>query len=260
MSCIRDCLSEQDLESGLTRLSNAFRGDYKPHAILEGSSPIGSMRFENDKIYLTFRGAVNSFREPLSCLDIRKVSADRWGLPGQVHSGLHVSFCHVHPSIDTYLTNLSETRDITNIPVMIEGYSRGAGMAMLTAAHLVHRYALRNITLVTHSPMNLFNQEAANSFKEKIKNQWNFSCKSDIILKWIGSSWFGFYPSGNNIEFSTELSESFAERIRKKAYTHLIRPALIWPLLRCLMPLGLWEAHMLETYQDGSIRAFQNLS
>lgn len=247
-------LTERDIQDSLTRLQAAFAGDYGPYPLCEGTRKIGSLAEKGDTIYLTFRGSVNSFAEILSCLNLRKCSAEKWGLAGKVHAGIHASFCKIQESIEHHLSNSPSLR---NRKIVVEGYSRGSALAMLTAAYLAKRFAADQVTVLTYSPMNVFDQTGAESYQSKIKKQWNFVCKNDFFPKWIGPSLLGFCALGKRIEFSAAESPSYVERVQKRAYTHLLRLPLIGTFLRWIIPLRLWEAHMPETYQDGSILAMR---
>jgi hypothetical protein len=245
-------LTANEIRNSLTRLQNAFHGDYSPIALHEGSRKVGCLRIENNKIFFTFRGSVNSLTELFTCLDVRKSSMEQWGLAGKVHAGLHSSFCKVQQSIDACLTRYLPRRDLQGMEVVVEGYSRGSALAMLTAAYLAHRYAANNLTILTYSPMNIFDETAAHAYKERIPHQWNFVCTDDFFPKWFGPSWLGFCPSGDRITFSANESPSFVERVRRRAYTYL---AHRW-LFRFFIPVRFWEAHMPATYNDGAILAF----
>lgn len=248
---IPTALTVKEIDASVKRLEAAFNGYYASLPLKEGSRSVGCVRLEGNKLYLTFRGSVNSFSELLTCLDFRKVSADsKWGLPGKIHAGLYASFCKVQKSLDSQLQKLFPQKNLKGVQVLVEGYSRGSALAMLTAAYLTQCFAADHLTLLTYSPLNIFDKIAAKAHQKKIKNQVHFVCTGDFVPQWIGPPCLGFYPCWNRREFAPDTSPSFLERVQKKAYTHLIRPRLIGRILRWIIPLRLWEAHMPETYMD----------
>lgn len=250
-------LTEQDIRDSQLRLQAAFEGDYGAMPLSEGSRKVGSLSTKDDTIFLTFRGSVNSFLEILSCLYLTQRDAQKWGLEGKVHAGIHAGFCQVEKSIESYLDRYPSLK---GKKIVLEGYSRGSAFAMLAAAYLVKRFAADRLTVITYSPMNLFDLEGAKSYEKKIQNQFNFICKDDFFPKWVGPSFLGFCAVGKNLMFCATESISYLERVQKKAYTHLIRLPLLGTFLRCIIPLRLWEAHMPETYRDGSLIALRKQS
>ncbi len=249
-------LSSNEVEDSLARLRSTFEGNYGALPLFEGEKKVGRIYQQDQKIYLTFRGTVNSFTEPLSCLHLRKFSLEKWGLAGNVHAGIYNSFCQVQRSIDTYLGRILPHLD-PRTEFLIEGYSRGSALAMLTAAYLADKVGKERIRVLTFSSMNIFDEEGAKSYGEKVIHHLSFICEEDFLPRWFGPACLGFYSVGKKLLFSAASVPSFLERVRIRAYTHLTTHWLVGPITRFFVPLRLWEAHMPETYESGAPLALE---
>jgi hypothetical protein len=246
-------LTPLEVSESLRRLKETFQGSYGSIPLLDGEDRVGRMTLEGQKVHLTFRGSIDSFTEILSCFNLGKYSTEEWGLAGRVHAGIYNSFCNVRKSIDENWDRHFSHLDPRNVEFIVEGYSRGSGLATLASAYLTHKFVESRLKVFTYSTMNIFNEEAARSYEQKIPHHWSFICSDDVFPQWIGSSCLGFHSIGTKMIFSPSHSASFSERVRTYAYTHLSKHWLITLLARIFIPSYYWEAHMPETYEEGSI-------
>jgi hypothetical protein len=186
-----------------------------------------------------------------------KVSVEEWGIAGSVHAGIYNSFCNVRKSIDDSWERHFSHLDPRNVEFIVEGYSRGSGLAQLASAYLTQKFANCRLKVFTYSTMNIFDAEAVQSYKQKTPHHWSFICTGDFFPRWVGPFCLGFHPVGNQFAFAPDDSSSFSERVRTRAYTHLSTHWLVSLLAHTFIPSVLWEAHMPETYEEGSLLALR---
>jgi hypothetical protein len=246
-------VTENDIKNSLYRLQNAFNGKYGEFSIQEGKRKVGMLTLDGDKkrIYITYRGSVNSFFETFSCLFIWKKNVE--GLNGRVHAGLYNAFQKTKTSFQAVLEKVLKKMGVSlnQIEFVVEGYSRGSGLAALTALFLKQNFPGNNVDVLTYSTMKLFDQKGVNSYQNVIKDHhWSFLCNEDLFPRWIGPSCFGFHSIGKKITFSAQISQGYKQRVNEKKYTYLGQiPVVSW-LIRRVIPVKYWEAHMPQTYQD----------
>lgn len=245
-------LNPNEIRNSLDRLDSTFYGNYNPIPLFEGDRPVGRIEEQNGRIYITFRGSVDSFLEVLTCLRATKTSPSKWGLGGAIHTGIYNGFCKVEKSIDECLERLARSSglDLRRTEFVIEGYSRGSSFAMLTAAHLVEKLGIERMKVLTYSTMNIFNKEAVEAYNRAVPHHWNFHCEQDSLLGTIGSETLGFYSPGKKVSFSAAPLPSYKKRVENRKYTNLTRNWVAGPILRRLISPSVWEAHMLDTYRE----------
>lgn len=235
-----------NIENSLRRLQQTFQGEYGDYPIIEDNRPIGAISFEATKVHVTFRGSINSLQEIFSCLDLRKESlGEHVGLSGKVHKGIYKAFLKTHRAV---LSRLQEMRRQTEI--IVEGYSRGAGIATLMGAYLKKQFPDRTVSIFAYSPMKIFDRAAASDYERKVSSLYNFVCQEDLIANWTPSC-LGFCSVGREYIFSAQKLNAYTERVRTRQYLHL-RSGWLGTILKWIIPARIWEAHMMETYQEGA--------
>jgi hypothetical protein len=238
-------ISSSDVTESLKRLQRNFEGAYGPDPILEDDRIVGSIHSDEKKTYLTFRGSVNSLWEVLSCFDIRKRSLKAIGLPGSAHRGIYEAFHKTHSAVLEKLKIVGSDREI-----VIDGYSRGAGIATLMGAYLKKRFPERSIKVLCFSPLKIFDREASLQASFQLPPIYNFICQEDWAPSWA-PSWLNFVAVGVQYTFSAAKLPNYAERVKNRTYLHLMS-GCVASLVKWILPARVWEAHMPETYQEGA--------
>ena len=258
-----------EIQNSLDRLQNAFRGNYGAYPLLEGNKAVGMLTFdkENRIIYVTYRGSIGSCLELLSCLCFWK---KKWIEPdphfkfkGEVHATLLNAFQKVKSCFQGPLDKmLKETKSsIQDWKFVVEGYSRGSALAMLTAFFLKQAFRPHSVRVFTYSTMKIFDENGAKSYEEELgKEHHSFLCKEDPFPRWLGPSVCGFrLAPRNHIVFNATGNPDYDKRVREKCYSYLhplaqlfSRLPLIGWLFRKIIPPKSWEGHMPQTYRIAS--------
>ncbi len=237
--------TQGDIGQSLRRLQLNFEGNYGLSPILEDGRAIGSITSDARRIYITFRGSVNSLWEVLTCLDIRKRSLEELGIPGKAHRGIYAAFTKIRQVVLAKLQELPAEREI-----LVEGYSRGAGIATLMGADLKNHFPGRSISVLAYSPLKIFDRIGSYHYGEKVPFLYNFICKEDFVPRWA-PSWLGFVATGRELIFSATHLSRYSQRVNQKTYLHLMG-GCIGKIIKFFLPARIWEAHMPETYQEGA--------
>lgn len=238
-------MSSLEIANSVRRVEQTFHGNYKPFPILEEGRPVGSISEDHQKIYITFRGSINSLWEILTCLDIRKSPLTVLGLKGRAHKGIFTAFNKVHKVILEKIHQCSQDKEI-----IVEGYSRGAGIATLVGLYLHSFFPNRKISVLNYSPMRIFDAAAVEAIALQSLTICNFTCEEDFVTKWPPAT-LGFYPCKTLIPFSANSLPFYKERVQKRIYSYLIG-GIIGKIIKWILPASFWEAHMLGTYIEGA--------
>lgn len=254
-------MSEEDIAQSLRRLRSVFQGNYGHNPIIEDGRPIGRMTMQGNVVHATFRGSVNSAWEIASCINMRKALLGDIGIEGQVHAGIYSAFTKIKKTIadhTTYFSQISQTqpKDLTFI---IEGYSRGSGLAILVAAYLAHKFTPDRIGVLTYSSMNILSEQAARDYANKIgkSNHLSFTCREDLVPRLITPGRLGFSSVGEPLLFSANDSPSFEKRVAMREYTYLADQVIIATVVKTVVSASTWEAHMPQTYEEAAPEVFQ---
>jgi hypothetical protein len=257
-------VSENDIVDSVNRLQDAFSGNYGPLPILEGQTKVGMLTLHGNRIYVTYRGSVNSLFELFSCLFIWKNHIQDLpglgSLRGKVHAGIHLAFGKIaNPFLETLNKSLASAqieRDKTEF--IIEGYSRGSGLAVLTALLVKTLFPTNSVDVLTYSSMKLLDTDGTKTYDDLIgKHHWSFICEEDLFPRCIGPSYCGFLPTGKPIPFSAKNSVDYNQRVETQRYSYLMQIPIISWLIKKIIPCSIWEAHMPQTYQELAPRAFR---
>jgi|GEM_PF-5934992 len=237
--------TQLDIQESVNRLQRTFEGRYGNDSIVEDHRKIGAIRSDQDKIYIAFRGSVNSLWEILTCFDVRKVSMEEIGLSGRVHRGMFMAFSKIHQIVLTRLKEIGSEK-----PIVVEGYSRGAAIATLMGICLKLQLPNRSIIVLAYSPMKIFDREALCNDRSKIPPIYDFLCKEDLIPNWAPSC-LGFFSIGRQYFFSAQSCLEYTNRVKNRTYLHLM-PGWVGKIITWIVPARVWEAHMPETYTEGA--------
>jgi hypothetical protein len=252
-------ITSVDINNSLLRLQATLEGDYGNFPIYEDKRRVGKLTLDkkNKRVFVTYRGSVNSLFEIFSCLLVWKKPWDKRG--GGVHAGLYNAFQKTQKSFQSALQEMVRKNNISLDPFnfLIEGYSRGSGLAILTALFLKQQYPRCNINVLTYSTMKLFDQNAAENYQKTMQgHHWSFLCTDDSFPKWIGPSFLGFCPVGNKIEFPARESENYKRRTAANQYSYLAEIPIVSYLFKKLISSATWEAHMPTIYNELAAGAY----
>jgi hypothetical protein len=239
-------ISARIINQSLDRLQQTFEGDYGDSPILEDDRSIGSIRSDAERIYLTFRGSVDSLWEILTCFDLRKAFLASIGLSGRVHQGIFTAFGKIQPFIENQLRELEDRREI-----IVEGYSRGGAIATLMGAYLKAKFPQRQFQVLVYSPMRIFDQTAIDSAWLRALNIHNFICQEDLIPRLWAPSCLGFDHVPGQRTFSAERFPEYQRRVQNRTYLHFMS-GFFAEIIKWIIPARIWEAHMPETYREGA--------
>ncbi|KAF3361769.1 hypothetical protein PHSC3_001720 [Chlamydiales bacterium STE3] len=258
-------ISASEISNSLHRLQAAFEGRYGNYPLLEGKKPVGMLTLDKEKriVYITYRGSVSSFLELLSCLCFWK---KKWPEPkegsyfkGKAHAALINSFQKIKKGLNQHLESLSQNPDISlkGWKFVVEGYSRGSALAMLTSLFLKQSSSNNSVHVFTYSTMRVFDKEGAMSYEKILgKQHLSFLCEEDPFPRYLGPSAFGFHLAPKNqVIFKAAGTPEYDERVRRKNYSYLHPwarrfsrfPVLGWIFQKIISPES-WEAHMPQTY------------
>jgi hypothetical protein len=245
---IKNMFSENDITNSLSRLQSAFFGRYGDFPIWEDTRKVGMLTLdkENKKIFVTYRGSVNSLFEIVSCLFIWKKPCHE--IQGNAHAGLYHAFQKISPSFQKTIEKISS---LDQYSFVVEGYSRGSGLAAFTALWLKDQYPHLPVNVFTYSTMQVFDQKGADHYNSLMQgHHWSFLCLEDFVPKWLGPSFLGFHPIGEKITFHADESLEYTKRVNEKRYSYLAPiPVISW-IIKRLISSSLWEAHMPTIYNE----------
>lgn len=254
-------MTREDITQSLRRLRSVFQGNYGHNPIIEDGRFIGRTTMQGNVVHVTFRGSVNSAFEIASCINMRKIILDDVGIEGQVHAGIYSAFTKIKNTIVDHINHFSQIsqtkpKDLTYI---IEGYSRGSGLATLVAVYLAHKFTPDRLGVLTFSSMNILSEQAAHDYTNKIgkNNHLNFTCLEDLVPKLITPGRLGFSPVGEALLFSANESPSFEKRVAMRQYTYLADQIIIATVVKTVVSASTWEAHMPQTYEEGAPKVFE---
>lgn len=253
-------MTSDDIEASGQRLLAVFTGDYGQYPIEEDQRKVGRLTLDSDRktVFVTYRGSVNSLFEVVSCLFFWKTNLPEL-LPGKVHAGLGNAFQKVNGSFQRALDDLLADSQIPRdqLKFVIEGYSRGSGLAALTALVVKERFPRNSVNVLTYSTINIFDEESAKYYEALIgDHHWSFLCQEDVVPRIIGPLSCGFCQVGKPITFSAASSQFYNQNVEKKRYAYLPSGSFIAWMLKQLIPVTYWEAHMPHTYQKLAPTAF----
>lgn len=256
-------MTSEDIEESSQRLIAVFKGDYGQYPIEEDQRKVGRLTLSADRktIFVTYRGSVNSLYEAISCLFFWKTSLPDLA-PGRVHAGLGSAFQKVNASFQRALDDLQADVQIPRdqIKFVVEGYSRGSGLAALTALAIEEKFPKSCVNVLTYSTMNIFDEEAARHYKALIgARHWSFLCQEDLAPRITGPLFCGFCEIGNPISFSAASSPRYCRNVANNHYAYLPSGSIITWMMRQLIPVTYWEAHMPHTYQELAPTAFAKI-
>jgi hypothetical protein len=246
-------ITEKDVKNSLSRLQNAFEGQYGDFPIWEDKRCVGMLTLDEEgkKFFITYRGSMNSFFEIFSCLFVWKKPLSE--IPGNAHAGLYNAFQKTQISFEKTLERILKENQISinQFSFVVEGYSRGSGLAALTALFLKQQYPSCMVDVLTYSPMKVFDERGAESYKNILQeHHWSFFCSKDFFPKWIGPSCLGFRSIGKKVTFHAKESPNYNKRVSKNTYTYLARIPIISWLIKKLVSSATWEAHMPTIYNE----------
>lgn len=256
-------ITENDIKNSLERLQNGFEGRYGDFPIREDERTVGMLTLDQSarKIYVTFRGSVDSLFEIFSCLFIWKKDVPE--LKGKVHAGIYTAYQKTVRSFQASLQRIRHQNsvDLKDYEFIVEGYSRGSGLAALTAFFLKMSYPQNKLSVMTYSTIRLLDQDAARTYNEMLgTDHFSFNCKEDLFPQKIGPARLGYSPIGQIIDFSASQGERYNERVRQRVYTYLLDvPVIAW-LIKKVISAAHWEAHMPQTYAESAPRSFRSLT
>jgi hypothetical protein len=242
-----------DIQDSLVRLQNTFEGSYGDFPIYEDERRVGKLTLDRKKkiVFVTYRGSLNSLFEIFSCLFVWKKP---WGeTGGRVHAGLYNAFQKTQISFQNALQEIGQKNEVSldQFTFLIEGYSRGSGLATLTALFLKQQYPSCDINVLTYSTMKVFDQTAAENYERSMQgHHWSFLCMDDFFPKWIGPSFLGFCPVGKKVEFRAIESENYKQRTMANKYSYLAEIPIVSYLFKKLISSATWEAHMPTIYNE----------
>jgi hypothetical protein len=243
-------ISSDDALKSISYVQESFLGRYGKHPIFEGTSPIGSFNFENQKVFVNFRGALGIEFLQLFAGSLVPIDA-AFGLEGQVHQGFMSAALGLKRSVLEGLTQYSQESSLPmdTLEVILGGYSRGSTIATLLAAAVRLQTEVKSVQCVTYGTLNIFDQQGAESYKALIgqNNYLGFITEEDLSRPYLPSP--NYLPVESNILFSATKSPSYSDRVKQGVYSYL-QPFAALGLRVMGIGVDQWEAHMPQTYLD----------
>jgi hypothetical protein len=245
--------TEMGVENSLDRLQKVFEGQCSDFPIWESKRKVGMLTLDKErkKIFITYRGSIDSFWEIFSCLFVWKRPLKT--IQGNVHAGIYNAFQKAEGSLKENLLRISKENKISlnQYSFVVEGYSRGSGLALLTALFLKQQYPNTRLEIFTYSTMNIFDEEGADNYKNLLQeHHWSFLCNEDVFPKWIGPFCLGFRSVGRAVIFHANQSLKYRQRVDENRYTYLTKIPIISWLIKKLISSATWEAHMPIIYKE----------
>lgn len=254
-------ITEVDIKNSLSRLQDAFEGRYGHFPIQEGTRRVGMLTLDKKqkKIFVTFRGSMNSHFEVFSCLFIWKKRVNE--LPaGNAHAGIYSAFQKTQRSFKKSLEAILQANNtsLERFDFVVDGYSRGSGLALLTALFLKQEYPCHTVDVFTYSTMRIFDEIGAHCCQTFLERRhWSFLCKEDLFPQWIGPPCLGFCPVGKEISFHATESSEYKRRVQENRYSYLAPIPLISWIIKKMISSASWEAHMPTIYNELSTTGTQ---
>ncbi len=253
-------IRERDILDSVGRLQEAFVGNYGAYPIEEDGRIVGRLTLDQSqkKIYITYRGSMASLFELFSCLFLWKTALE--GERGRAHAGIYSAYRKTRPSFQSALESCLKQIKLPReqVEFVVEGYSRGSGLATLTALFLKQHFPKNQIDVLTYSTMKIFDDQGAESYQHQLGNRhFSFLCKEDFFHQWFGLDCLGYQPIGQPVYlFAERDGAQYRQRVANKAYSYMMQiPVITW-IIQKIIPAAFWEAHMPQTYSELAPQAF----
>ncbi len=240
--------TSKDIAESIGRVQRVFDGDYGRLPINEENVPIGSVTAVAEKVAVSFRGNRNNTWEVIECGDIMTDSLRHVGFKGQVHRGINHSFQKIRKEVLSKVQECLSEGQLENF--IIEGHSRGTGIAALIAAFMRKKFPTSSISVLTYSPMAIFDENGAQNYTTLIgkENHLSFVAQGDFLPPLFEK--VGFYHVGRKIEFNPDASHFYRSNVAENHYPYLTTNKMLALPVKLMLGAKGWNAHMLETYRD----------
>lgn len=218
----------EDVHKSIKRVREVFHRRYEEENVTllyQENNVIGCMRFEDNNIFITFRGS-QGYQELWSSRNKRLHSLQSVGLnlEGRGHEGYCWEFQNLVPLRQNILYQLQTYGcEQQHLNLTLEGSSKGAVWAALMAADLKGSSELQqvNVCVLTYALANIFDPPGVESYNGLVgkKNHLNFWAQEDEIARYADVS---DQFIGTLIPFFAQELDGYQQRVRDQAFTNMM--------------------------------------